>query len=146
MCTKDGPMVKILYIDDDIAEHKFFAYFLKSSPDQDAELICLDELDEAVKCLAVGDIDYVFLDDRFSPYMSCLETLPKIQPVLGTAKIAVISSSIEASHLKSAAMLGVDKVFDKVRLKDLLKLGIDSVFDEEDIVSGEPKKVHSQNV
>lgn len=125
-------MAKILYIDDDKAEHKFFAYFLKTSPDQNAILMCVDELEDAITRLKVGDIDFVFLDDRFSPYISCLETLPKIHPLLGKAKIAVISSSIEASHLKSAAMLGVDKIFDKAKLKDLLKLGVDNVFKDQD--------------
>lgn len=122
--------MKILYIDDDTSEHKFFSYFLKMSPDKDETLVCVDELDDALLHLSKGDVDYVFLDDRFSPYLSCLETLPKIQPVLGHAKIAVVSSSIDASHLKSPAMLGVDKIFDKAKLKDVLKLGVKAVFSE----------------
>lgn len=145
MCTKDGFMVKVLYIDDDKAEHKFFTYFLKTSPDQNAILVCVDELEDAVACLKAGDIDFVFLDDRFSPYISCLETLPKLHPVIGKAKIAVISSSIEASHLKSAAMLGVDKVFDKVKLKDLLKLGISNVFRDQDDPQAQASMSHPQS-
>ncbi len=121
-------MPQILYIDDDCAEHKFFEHFLKTSPQHGVELTCVDTLEAAIKCLQTGAIDIVFLDDRFRPYMSSLETLPKIQPHLNSAKIAIVSSSTDASHLKSASMLGVDGIFNKDALRDLLSGNVFDIF------------------
>jgi len=123
-------MVHVLYIDDDIAEHKFFEYFLKNCPEKGVVLTSVKDIETAIECLKTKKIDIAFLDDRFSPFMSCLETLPKLRPYLDNVKLAVISSSIEASHLRSASTLGVEHIFDKAKLKELLANGVSNIFTE----------------
>lgn len=121
--------MNILYIDDDPAEHKFLGFFLKKGDHPDVHLTSVETLDAAVAVLQDRRFDLVFLDDRCRPYSSCLETLPHIQSHLNGAKIAIVSSSIEATHLQSAEMLGVDRIIDKAELRGLLDQNIRALFE-----------------
>ena len=110
----------ILLIDDDLVEHRFFRKFLEGGVNSDAELTCLSNLDEAIDILNERAFDLVFLDDRLSPYSSLLETLPRIRPYIGGAKIFAISSSLDSPHLMDARKTGVDEIYDKNDLKAVL--------------------------
>jgi len=111
---------RILLIDDDVIEHRFFQKFLKGGVNADADLICLSNIDEAIDVLSEKAFDFVFLDDRLSPYSSLLETLPKIRPYLGDAKIFAISSSLASPHLMDARETGVDGIYNKDDLRAVL--------------------------
>lgn len=117
-------MTKLLLIDDDILEHKMFRCYLGAGEGHEFELRNAINMEKAVSLLTEGIFDWVFLDDRFAPYKSVLETLPLLQPYLKRSKVIVISSSIEARHLQSTEDLGVHAVIDKFQVKPFLETDI----------------------
>lgn len=112
--------LRILLIDDDLVEHRIFRKFLEGGVNSDAELTCLSNLGEAISILNEKSFDVVFLDDRLSPYSSLLETLPRLRPYTGDAKIFAISSSLDSPHLMDVRKTGVDGIYDKNDLKAVL--------------------------
>lgn len=110
----------ILLIDDDPIEHRIFRKFLESGQNSPANLSCCSDINTATARLKENSFDYVFLDDRLSPFTSLLETLPLIQEYIQEAKIIAISSSLDSPHLTSAEKTGVARIIDKNDLKAFL--------------------------
>lgn len=94
-----------------------FRCYLGAGEGHEFELRNAINVEKAVSLLMEGIFDWVFLDDRFAPYKSVLETLPLLQPYLKRSKVIVISSSIEARHLQCAKDLGVHALIDKFQVK-----------------------------
>lgn len=117
-------MTKILLIDDDLLEHKMFRCYLAVGKDHPFKLNNAVNIGKAVELLTDNTFDWVFLDDRFSPFKSALETLPLLRPYLKASNVIVISSSVEARHLQSAKKLGVYAVIDKFKVKSFLERDI----------------------
>lgn len=120
--------MKLLLIDDDPLEHKIFRKFLGRGTNAGAELISSIQLDDAIAHLKATEFDFIFLDDRLSPYASLVETLPLIRPYISKAKIFAISSSLDSPHLKEAKYIGVDKIFDKSDLNAVLSSDLSDIF------------------
>ena len=76
------------------------------------------DIETAQEFLETDTFDYVFLDDRFAPYRSALETLPLLKPFFGTAKVVIVSSCVAAEHLQDPEALGVTAILDKSNVKD----------------------------
>lgn len=110
----------ILLIDDDLVEHRIFRKLLENGPSSKADLTCCSNIECAIERLKENTFEYIFLDDRLSPYSNLLDTLPLIRGYLGRAKIIAMSSSLDSPHLMSAENIGVDKVLDKNDLRAFL--------------------------
>lgn len=110
----------ILLIDDDPIEHRIFRKFLENGQNSQTHLSCCSDLNTAIALLKEKSFDYIFLDDRLSPFTSLLETLPLIRDYLHEAKTIAISSSLDSPHLTSAENIGIDKILDKNDLKAFL--------------------------
>lgn len=110
----------ILLIDDDPIEHRIFRKFLENGQNSQTYLSCCSDINTAIALLKEKSFDYIFLDDRLSPFTSLLETLPLIRDYLQEAKTIAISSSLDSPHLTSAENIGIDKILDKNDLKAFL--------------------------
>jgi CheY-like chemotaxis protein len=110
----------ILLIDDDPIEHRIFRKLLESGQNSQTKLSCCSDINTATAFLKENSFDYIFLDDRLSPFTSLLETLPLIREYLQEAKTIAISSSLDSPHLTSAKEIGVDEIIDKNDLKAFL--------------------------
>lgn len=110
--------------DDDILEHKMFKCHTAASPVKNIDLQGATTIEAAKRVLTESHVDWVFLDDRFTPHRSALETLPMLQSLLYATKVVVISSSIQARHLACAKTLGVFAVIDKFEVKSILQDGL----------------------
>jgi CheY-like chemotaxis protein len=110
----------ILLIDDDPIEHRIFRKLLESGQNSQTKLSCCSDINTAIAFLKENSFDYIFLDDRLSPFTSLLETLPQIREYLQEAKTIAISSSLDSPHLTSAKEIGVDEIIDKNDLKAFL--------------------------
>lgn len=110
--------MKLLLIDDDAIEHKILNCYITADLTGPVFFSSALDLDTAKEALNSETYDYIFLDDRFTPFKSALETLPLLKPLCGKAKIIIISSCIYGQHLNSAEALGVTAIINKSDLRD----------------------------
>ncbi len=110
--------MKILLIDDDAVEHKILNCYITAGLKEPALLSSAFDFNTAKEALNSEAYDYIFLDDRFTPFKSALETLPFLKPLCGKAKIIIISSCIYGQHLNSAEALGVTAIINKSDLRE----------------------------
>lgn len=118
-------MLKFLLIDDDVLEHKMFDCYLAAGQTVQYDLVSTADIDEAIDLLKAQSFDFIFLDDRFAPYKSALDTLPLLRKVVGAAKIVIISSSTDARHLKDPDDLNVLTIIDKFELRSVLSMNME---------------------
>jgi len=105
--------MKLLLIDDDAIEHKILNCYITAGMGGPVMLTSALNIETAKDALHSETYDYVFLDDRFTPFDSALETLPLLKPLSRNAKIVIVSSCIAAKHLQSAEALGVSAIINK---------------------------------
>ncbi|WP_026942559.1 response regulator [Hellea balneolensis] len=110
--------MKLLLIDDDAIEHKILNCYITAGIGGPVMLTSALDIDTAKAALGSETYDYIFLDDRFTPFKNALETLPLLKPLCGKAKIIIISSCISSQHLKSAEDLGVTAIMNKSDVRD----------------------------
>lgn len=114
----------ILHIDDDMPSHKIFKTVLGFRFENEFEVHTADDLEEALGLLESHRYDYVFLDNRLTPYRSAVETLPKLLPLCPDSMVYVISASTDETFLRGVDAFPIAGVIDKFDLLKQMETGL----------------------
>ncbi|RKQ72174.1 response regulator receiver domain-containing protein [Litorimonas taeanensis] len=135
-------MIKVLIIDDELAEKELIACKLTRLFGSDGYSIHhAFKCSEAIKLLLQYQYDFVLLDNNLAASISGQFSVPIIKQYVQNAKLVIISNNIDEDYLQSKTILGVDDIVDKAYLEDFFR-----AFYGQDMTTTAPIKVARSNV
>ena len=116
-------MTSFLLIDDDKHEHTLVNAYLLSHFGDDYDLTSAMSLPKAIEALERRRFNVVILDNRFVPYSSYREFLPRLRPLIGNARAYFSSASVEDLPVPFLTDIGLDAYIDKFELRAMIQAG-----------------------
>ena len=117
-------MLKILLIDDEPIEERITFQLLKRDYGLPFTLEYAKSIEEGMVLLRDRTYDLILLDDRIAPNVTAVQTVPLVRAAAGVVPLILISSSLDAAHLKDKAVLDVYDIIDKYHLKSRIREGL----------------------
>lgn len=117
-------MLKILLIDDEPIEERITHQLLKRDYGLPFTLEYAQSIDAGMALLRDRTYDVILLDDRIAPNVTAVQTVPIIRDAAGVVPLILISSSLDASHLRDKNILEVYDIIDKYDLKSRIRDGL----------------------
>ncbi len=117
-------MLNILLIDDDNVEYKLIQRMMKDCYKGPFLLRYADTLNKGITILKSQDIDVILLDDKLTGDTNAKQSVPKLRQVTGEIPFILISSSIDAEHLRDKTILDVYDIIDKYNLRKRISDGL----------------------
>lgn len=117
-------MLNILLIDDDNVEYKLIQRMMKDCYKGPFLLRYADTLEKGITILKSQDIDVILLDDKLTGDTNAKQSVPKLREVTGEIPFILISSSIDAEHLRDKTILDVYDIIDKYNLRKRISDGL----------------------
>jgi len=93
-------MLKILLIDDEPIEERITHQLLKRDYGLPFTLDYARSIKEGMVLLNDRTYDVILLDDRIAPNVTAVQTVPVVRAAAGVVPLILISSSLDASHLR----------------------------------------------
>ncbi len=117
-------MLNILLIDDDPVEHKLIQRMLKDCYTQPYLLRYADTVDKGIAIMKTQQIDLILLDDKLKNGLTAEQSVPRLREFSNNIAMILISSSINAAHLRDKAILDVYDIVDKFHLRSRIREGL----------------------
>jgi DNA-binding NtrC family response regulator len=117
-------MTRILLIDDDEVEHRLIRHMLRDTMQGPYVLRYAPTVDKALSILKTDDFDVILLDDKLGPGQNATKSVPEIRRITESVPMVLISSVIDADHLRSKTILDVYDIVDKFQLRQRIREGL----------------------
>lgn len=117
-------MTNILLIDDDEVEHRLIRHMLRDCFDGPYVLRYAPTLEKGLTILSSQKFDIILLDDKLGPGHTALKSVPAIREITEQVPMVLISSAIDAEHLKNKTILDVYDIVDKFQLRQRIREGL----------------------
>lgn len=117
-------MLKILLIDDESIEERITHQLLKRDYGLPFTLEYAQSIEDGLALLRDRTYDVILLDDRIAPNVTAMQTVPVVRQAAGVVPLILISSSLDAAHLRDRKILDVYDIIDKYDLKARIKEGL----------------------
>lgn len=117
-------MLNILLIDDDNVEYKLIQRMMKDCYKGPFLLRYADTLAKGLVILKSQKVDVILLDDKLSGDTNAKQSVPALRKITGEIPFILISSSIDAEHLRDKAILDVYDIIDKYSLRKRISDGL----------------------
>ncbi len=115
----DSEIKSFLLIDDDPLMEKLAYCYLKQAQSSASFYIKhASNLIDAMKALNDQNFDHVLLDNCLPPHLNISETVPELEPLLGDARLTVISAVTDDPSFFGGRMTRVDEIVDKSDFKN----------------------------
>lgn len=117
-------MLKILLIDDEPIEERITFQLLKRDYGLPFTLEYAQSIEDGMTLLRDRTYDLILLDDRIAPNVTAVQTVPMVRGAAGVVPLILISSSLDAAHLRDKTILEVYDIIDKYDLKSRIRDGL----------------------
>lgn len=116
-------MRRFLFVDDDKNEYLYASYVFNRVYGGEYSLDYAQSLNEAEAFLTENPVDAIILDDRLGDGLTSKDTIPVLEKKASKAPIFIVSTDVQARHLRDRIKSGLNKVIDKFDFKDYLASG-----------------------
>ncbi|MDB2437266.1 response regulator [Hellea sp.] len=117
-------MLNILLIDDDEVEHRLIQRMLQDCYKGPFLLRYADTLEKGLSILKSQAVDVILLDDKLRAGLDAKQSVPALREITGDVAMILISSSIDAAHLRDKTILDVYDIIDKFSLRKRISEGL----------------------
>lgn len=107
MTNNDAP-INVLFVDDNEDEFVLMNWLFGSSPEYNAELICVTDIEAACAVLDARKIDIILLDNKLHLNDDFRTSVPVLRSKSFTGPIGIVSSSIAPDYFQEFEDYGAD--------------------------------------